>query len=183
MYDWKRLIMKRKIKEFLSSSIRFIVTILLVFFVMIYVFSLTQVVGNSMKDTLVHGDILILNKFKYHFAKINRRDIVVFQQGDSSFYIKRIIGLPGETIKIQNNCVYINGRCLIERYLKDNLVYEDFNLSDLGYDVIPKDMYFVLGDNRENSEDSREFGLIKKEKISGKIDFRIWPITDLKAFR
>ena len=62
MYDWKRLIMKRKIKEFLSSSIRFIVTILLVFFVMIYVFSLTQVVGNSMKDPLVHGDILILNK-------------------------------------------------------------------------------------------------------------------------
>ena len=175
--------MKRKSKEFLSSSIRFIVTILLVFFVMVYVFSLTQVVGSSMESTLSHGNVLILNKFKYHFAKINRRDIVVFRHGDASYYIKRVIGLPGETINIKNNCVYINGRCLIERYLKDNLVYEDFNLSDLGYEVIPKDMYFVLGDNRENSEDSREFGLVKEEEISGKIDFKIWPITDLKVFR
>ena len=84
--------------------------------------------------------------------------------------------------EIKNNELYINNTLYEEDYLPDDLVYPDFSLSDLGYSVIPDDMYLVLGDNREDSLDSREIGLIKKEEINGKIIFRLWPINKISIF-
>ena len=96
--------------------------------------------------------------------------------------IKRVIGLPGDTIEIKDNVLYVNGNIYEEEYLDEGLEYPDFFLSDLGYDTIPEDMYLVLGDNREDSLDSREIGLISKDNINGKIVLRIWPLNKISTF-
>lgn len=164
------------IREFLFDGIKYIVIIFLIMFVIFYVASITQVVGNSMNPTLKNGEVLILNKFKYRFSEIKREDIVSLQYADTKYLIKRVIGLPGEKVEIKNNILYINDKKYREDYLPDNLSYDDFSLEDLGYKKIPKDMYFLLGDNRENSLDSREIGLVKKKDINGKISFCFWPL-------
>ena len=122
------------------------------------------------------------NKFNYRIFDVKRGDIISLDYEDTKYLIKRIIGLPGETVEIKNNELYINNTLYEEDYLPDDLVYPDFSLSDLGYSVIPDDMYLVLGDNREDSLDSREIGLIKKEEINGKIIFRLWPINKISIF-
>lgn len=170
------------IREFILDFIKLIIVIIVILFLMIYVVSVTQVVGNSMNSTLENGDVLILNKFKYRFTDIKRGDIISLEYADTKYLIKRVIGLPGDTISIRDNTLYINGELYVENYLDEGLEYDDFELSSLGYDTIPEDMYLVLGDNREDSLDSREIGLIKKENIIGKVSFRIWPLNKLAAF-
>ena len=171
-----------EIREFLIDSFKLIFTVLVIFFVMIYVFSVTRVVGDSMNPTLEDGEIFILDKLKYRFFDIERGDIVSLQHGDSKFYIKRIIGVPGDSIVIKDSKIYINGMQYEEDYISSDLVYEDFYISSLGYQTIPEGMYFVLGDNRINSSDSREFGLVSKDDIVGRISIRIWPLNKLKLF-
>lgn len=170
------------IKEFFKDAIKYIIIALIILFVFAFVFSITQVVGNSMDSTLKDGDILILNKFKYRFSNIKREDIISLKYADTKYLIKRVIGLPGDKIEIKNNVLYINDKIYEEKYLKKGMNYQDFELSSLGYDVIPQDMYLVLGDNREISLDSRKIGLIKKEDINGKITFRLWPLNKIKFF-
>ena len=170
------------IKEFIIDLIKLIVVVVVILFLMIYVVSVTQVVGNSMYSTLEDGDVLILNKFKYRFFDIERGDIISLENDDTKYLIKRVIGLPGDTVSIQNSTLYINGEVYVESYLEEGLVYDDFELTSLGYDVIPDDMYFVLGDNRADSVDSREIGLISKDDVIGKISFRIWPLNKLAVF-
>lgn len=170
------------IKEFIIDLIKLLVVVVVILFLMIYIVSVTQVVGNSMYSTLEDGDVLILNKFKYRFFDIKRGDIISLENDDTKYLIKRVIGLPGDSISIKDNTLYINGEVYIENYLEEGLVYDDFELSSLGYDVIPDDMYFVLGDNRADSVDSREIGLISKDDVIGKISFRIWPLNKLAVF-
>lgn len=170
------------IKEFFKDSLKYIIAIIILLFVITYVFSITQVVGTSMSPTLKDGDIVLVNKFKYRFMKIEREDIVSLKYADTKYLIKRVIGLPGENITITNNKLHINGKPYNEDYLSTELVYDNFKLSDLGVATIPEDMYLVLGDNRENSLDSRKIGLIKKSDINGKISFRFWPVNQLKFF-
>lgn len=133
-----------------------------------------------MSPTLKNGEVFILNKMKYRFSEVKRSDIISLQYADTKYLIKRVIGLPGEKIEIKNNTLYINDKKYKEDYLKEDLSYEDFSLRTLGYEVIPKDMYLVLGDNRENSLDSREIGLIKRKDINGKISLRFWPINRIR---
>jgi len=170
------------IKEFLKDASKYIIIIVVILFVITFVFSVTQVVGNSMDPTLKDGEILILNKFKYRFSDIKREDIISLKYADTKYLIKRVIGLPGENIEIKSNKLYINGVEYQEPYLSKDLNYVDFKLSDLGFSKIPENMYLVLGDNREISLDSRKIGLIKKEDINGKITFRFWPLNKLKFF-
>ena len=170
------------IKEFIMDLIKLLVVVVVILFLMIYIVSVTQVVGNSMYSTLENGDVLILNKFKYHFFDIKRGDIISLENDDTKYLIKRVIGLPGDSISIKDNTLYINGEVYIGKYLEEGLVYDDFELTSLGYDVIPDDMYFVLGDNRADSVDSREIGLISKDDVIGKISFRIWPLNKLAVF-
>ena len=170
------------IRELIIDSLKLIIVIIIILFLMLYVVSVTQVVGSSMSLTLKDEEVLILNKFQYRFFDIKRGDIVSLDYEDTKYLIKRIIGLPGETVKIVNNQLYINDKIYEEEYLANDLNYDDFSLADLGYSKIPEDMYLVLGDNRENSLDSREIGLIKKEDINGKISLRIWPLNKIKLF-
>lgn len=170
------------IREFIFDFVKLIVVIVVILFLMIYVVSITQVVGSSMSSTLQDGDVLILNKIKYRFTDIKRGDIISLEYADTKYLIKRVIGLPGDTVLIRDNTLYINGEVYVENYLDEGLVYDGFDLSSLGYDVIPEDMYLVLGDNRPDSLDSREIGLISKDEVIGKVSFRIWPLNKLAAF-
>ena len=174
----------RDIKEFLKDAIKYLVVIVTVIFVVIYVVTLEQVVGPSMYPTFNEGDVVVLNKFVYRFKDVRRGEIISFKNSGSKYLIKRVIGLPGETVEIKDNKIYIDEKALNEYYLK-NIDMEDFSLSDLGYDEIPQDMYFVLGDNRSNSQDSRDpkIGLIKKSDILGRVKYRIWPLNRIGAVR
>lgn len=170
----------RNITEFIKDASKYIIVVIFVLLFFIFVMGLQQVIGPSMNPTLNEGDIIITNKFIYRFKSIERNDVVVISQ-DEKYMIKRIVGLPGETVEYQNNDVLINGKAYKETFT--NSETEDFTIQDLGYDVIPEDMYLVLGDNRENSLDSRTFGLISKNQIIGKAWIKIWPISKMKIIK
>lgn len=173
----------RDIKEFFSDTFKYIVFIGVILFVVVYCFSLQQVLGSSMYPNLQNNDILLLNKLKYRFWNIERGDVVALQFEDTNYLVKRVIGLPGETVEIRNNQVYINGQVLEEEYLSDEVITDEFSLSEIGYDVIPEDMYFVLGDNREHSSDSRELGLVSKNNIIGETNLLIFPFNRIKLVK
>ena len=170
------------IKEFLKDSFKLILFIIVLLFIMVYVFSITQVVGDSMSPTLVDEEVLFLNKAQYRFFDVKRGDIISLEYADTKYLIKRVIGLPGEKVEIKDNKVYINDELLEEEYLQNELVYDDFTLQEIGYETIPENMYFVLGDNRENSMDSREIGLVSQEQIQGKVFMRFWPLNKIKFY-
>lgn len=169
----------REFREFVIDTSKLILTVVVVLVIVIYVASLQQIVGPSMSPTFNNKDIAILNKLHYRFFKVKRYDIVSVEYESTKYLIKRVIGMPGDVIEYKDNILYINGNVVKEKYLLKDVYTNDFSLVDLGYDKIPEDMYLVLGDNRENSMDSREFGLIKKKDIIGKVNLRIWPINKI----
>lgn len=145
----------------------------------------TRVEGQSMEPTLSDGDSVIIQKLSYIFGEPERFDVIVFPvkpRGDGkneedSFYVKRIIGLPGETIQVQDGSVYIDGEQLeADNYCLSKML--DGGNADVPI-KIKEDEYFVLGDNRNMSTDSRNsyVGMVKKKDISGKVFLRIWPFT------
>ena len=170
----------RDITEFFKDTFKYIMVAVIVFLLFIFVVGIDQVVGPSMNPTLKEGDVIIVNKLLYRFKDIKRNDIVVLSQ-DEKHMIKRVVGLPGDNIEYIDNYLYVNGVKYKEPFIKD-VITEDFSLKDLGYDKIPKDMYLVLGDNRENSRDSRNYGLVGKKQIIGKTFIRIWPLKKIKLF-
>ncbi len=174
----------RDITEFIKDMSKYLIVIVVILVVAIYVISLQQVVGPSMSPTLVDGDILLLSKIHYKLFPVNKGDVIALSYDDTKFLIKRVIGLPGETISYKDNVLYINGEGLNETYL-NGVTTEDFDLKDLGYDVIPEDMYFVMGDNRGDSLDSRDpsVGLVSKDDIIGKTLVKIWPLNDFKIIK
>ncbi len=162
----------RDIKEFIKDSIWYILFTLSVLFFMFYVVSIHQVVGPSMEPEYHNQDVIVINKLSYRLIPIKRGDIVIFNKADS-VYIKRVIGLPGDKLVYQNNKIYINDKLLTEPYLINDI--EGVNNKPINYQKIPKDYYFVMGDNRDNSQDSRNFGLVSKNEIYGNILFKLWP--------
>ena len=167
----------RDIKEFFKDSLKYIIMIVIILFLVICVVSFHQVMGPSMNKTLSEGDVVLVNKFIYKFRKITRNEIVVLKH-DEKLLIKRIVGLPGESVAYNNNILYINGKGYNEKFVSSKT--DDFDIKDLGYEPIPDDYYLVLGDNRANSMDSRDFGLVKKSDIVGKASVRIWPLNKIK---
>jgi signal peptidase I len=172
--------MKKIIKEILSMSLYLLVILCAVYLLIHYVGQRTQVQGSSMEPMLTNGDNLIVDKISYRFHEPERFDIIVFpfQYEDNVFYIKRIIGLPGETVRIDDEGnIYINGEILEEHYGKEVIqnpgrAREEITLAD--------DEYFVMGDNRNNSSDSRDPSVaeIRREDIVGRAWLRIWPFKD-----
>ena len=169
----------RDIKEFIKDSLKYLIVIAIVFFIALFVVSFEQVIGPSMKGTLDADDVTIVNKLVYKFRTIKRNEIVSINQKDK-IMVKRVIGLPGEHIEYKDNKLYVNGSLVLENNI--SVETKDFKLEDIGYETIPKDMYFVLGDNRTNSSDSREFGLVKKDEIIGKIVMRLYPFSKIKFY-
>lgn len=165
----------RDIKEFIKDFVIYFLIIVGLILTIKYVVSLEQVVGPSMQPNYKSGDLLLLNKISYRFRNPRMFEVVVISNDETKYMIKRIIGLPGDSIEYKDNKLYINGEVTNE-YFDTEGITNDFSLSELEYDVIPDNYYFVMGDNRENSLDSRYYGLIKKDQILGKVQFRLWPI-------
>ena len=169
-------------RELLNTAIYLLCVLGAVWLVITFVGQRTEVEGASMENTLHNGDNLIVDKLSYRFHDPERFDIIVFpfQFQDNTYYIKRIIGLPGETVQIMDDgSIYINGEKLEENYgmevIKPETIGRAAEPIELG-----DDEYFVMGDNRNNSSDSRTdmVGNIKRENIIGKAWLRIWPVSD-----
>jgi len=172
----------REVIEFLKDAFKYVIVIVVVFLLFIFVVGLQQVVGPSMNPTLNEGDIMIVNKLTYHLKDIGRNDIVVIMQ-DEKYMVKRVVGVPGETIEYKNNHIFVNGVEFEETFIDlDKVHTNDFSIKDLGYDTIPEGKYLVLGDNRENSLDSRDYGLVDRKEIVGRAWIRIWPFSQVKVF-
>lgn len=174
--------MNRIMRELLNTAIYLLCVLGVVWLVITFVGQRTEVEGASMENTLHNGDNLIVDKLSYRFHDPERFDIIVFpfQFQDNTYYIKRIIGLPGETVQIMDDgSIYINGEKLEENYgmevIKPETIGRAAEPIELG-----DDEYFVMGDNRNNSSDSRTdmVGNIKRENIIGKAWLRIWPVSD-----
>lgn len=148
-----------------------------------FVFAPTLVSGQSMMPTLNDKDRLFISKIQYNLnlKEFKRGDIVVLEAPDrDALYVKRIIGLPGDIVKIENGNVYINGNILKENYIEKHTYTDTPNESD---NIIVKEgYYFVLGDNRSASKDSRVLGTIPVESLEGKAEFRFFPLDSLKLF-
>lgn len=143
-----------------------------------FVFVLVWVEGSSMEPTLMNQERIIVTRYDYIFGDPQRQDIVIchFPDGeDRDNYVKRVIGLPGERISIDDGVVYINGEALEEPYV----VYE--KIQDMDEITIPEDMYFVMGDNRFNSRDSRVVGLIERSQIQGHVRYVFYPFEDRRS--
>lgn len=167
-------------KQILHSRVAWflVIVFLVVVLTHYFVFEWIQVSGFSMEDTLGNGDIICIEKISYRKVAPKRNDIVVVDTKNGNQkqqYIKRIIGLPGEKVKIKKGHVYINGK-----QLKEIKSFDEIEDGGMARDTIflGKDEYFLLGDNRNNSKDSRnvELGIVKKQQIRGKLCFRIMPI-------
>lgn len=169
--------------SFISSFIETVV-VALVLAVVLYLFIMTphEVVGNSMHPTYKNGEYLMANKITYKFAEPKRGDVVIFQYSETQDFIKRVIGIPGDVVMIKDGAIYINEEKLDEsNYLSDSVVTNGGSYIHEGQSItVPDGQYFVSGDNRPNSSDSREFGPIASEKIKGKAWIVYFPFTEFR---
>lgn len=176
--------MKGIVKELLGWIICIAVVVAASILVITYVGQRTEVSGSSMEPTLSDHDHLIVDKITYRFQEPKRYDIVVFpyRYEKNTYYIKRIIGMPGETLQIVDGCVYINGQPLHEHY--GNEVMNDPGIAAEPV-TLADDEYFVLGDNRNNSQDSRNsnVGVIHREELLGRAWVKIWPLSDFGVIK
>lgn len=162
----------REINEFFRDTFKYIVVAVVVILVFVFVIGLQQVVGPSMSPTLKENDIVVINKLRYKLKSIDRGDVVIASVNDK-YMIKRVIGLPGDELKIINGRIYLNGE-LFDDYV-DIDIEESGNLES-GIKVNDNE-YFIIGDNRNDSEDSRFYGTVSKKNIVGKVAFRIYPFS------
>jgi signal peptidase I len=138
--------------------------------------------SGSMEPTLIVGDKVLVNKLSYDFHSVHRGDVIVFKKPPNDFspgikdLIKRVIGLPGEAISARQDSIYINGQKLKESWLPKGVTTADF-----GPVRIPSGQYFVMGDNRGDSADSRVFGPITKNLIIGRAFLLVWPVSRIKT--
>ena len=143
-----------------------------------FVITHTLIPTGSMIPTIEINDHLIINRVPFYFTDPKRGEIVVFH--NEKELIKRVIAIPGDTLDFSNGEVYLNGELLNEPYLYEQGSTYDFMMDDIEFPLeIPEDMYFMMGDNRNNSEDSRYFGMIHRDAIYAKSWFRIWPLNRL----
>src|SRR5690625_1386998 len=176
MSDHKRISWTEWVK---AIVIAFLVALLL----KTYVFSTSIVEGESMDPTLSHGERIIFNKFVYHVGKPKHGDIVIIEKSPK-YYVKRVIALPGETIEMREHTLYIDGEVFDQFYINEEA---RLNTGNFGPHTLPEHSYFVMGDNRAVSKDSRNgqngLGFIKDDEIIGKSEFIYYPITEWSITR
>ena len=157
------------------------VSVILAFCVIVFLYQPVKVEGTSMMPTLDDQERIFINKMVYRFEGINRGDTVVFWfPGDpTKSYIKRIIGMPGDRVEVQNGTVVVNGEALLESYVPPEFRDE----SSMPERVVPQDEYFVLGDHRSSSNDSRAWGMVPRRYIYGKAVFVYWPLDKMGVLK
>ena len=194
-----KTLMNKVLREIGEWVAVFAAAFILVLLLNTAVFATTQVRQTSMMDTLMEGQHLLVEKLGYMFSKPSRGDIIVFIEGKYTVsyldkikifvtdiseilepaerktnirLVKRVIGIPGDEIDIREGNVYVNGTPLEENYIKGKTLQREMHFPI----TVEKDKYFVLGDNREVSKDSRTFGLIDSRQIEGRVVYRFWPL-------
>ena len=163
---------KKDFKYYFKEYGIYIIVIIAVLLIKEFLFTPIMVSGESMEKTLHDKDIMILNKISLSTEKIQRFDIVVINY-KGKYLIKRVIGLPGETIEVKENKLYINGKYIKEDFLDKDTITKDFSLDG----KVPEGFYFVMGDNRGNSNDSRYLGCFSLSTIEGKTSLTIFPFS------
>ena len=150
------------------------IALALALFIVVFLFQPVKVEGTSMAPTIANEERIFINKFVYDFEPIRRGDVVVFWYplNPSKSFIKRVIGLPGDTVAIEKGHVYIDGRELSEPYVLPRY-FDDASYAPVH---VPKNDYYVMGDHRDSSDDSRVFGPVPRHDIYGKAVFAYWPI-------
>ena len=172
--------MVKKRNELFDWFKAIVIALVIAFIIRAFIFSPIIVDGPTMEPTLSDQDQMIVNKFNYHFNDPKRFDIVIFHATEDKDYIKRVIGLPGEHVEVKNNELYINHTQEEEYFLEsgeESFNTGDFELESLPgeYEVIPENKVLVLGDNRNNSTDSRMIGLVNLDEVVGKASLIYWP--------
>lgn len=175
----KKPMVKRILIELFLWAAQIAAVVFLAYIISYYALEKTNMIGISMENTLYDGDSIIINKFSYRFTEPKRFDVIVFKQSgrEHNFYnIKRIIGLPGERVQIMDGSIYINGELIEEKINVEPMV--NFGLANEEI-LLEENEYFVLGDNRNNSEDSRfaSIGNVRQEEIIGKAILRLSPFN------
>ncbi len=160
-----------------SAVIEILQTLLLavaLYFIIDAVVARVRVENISMEPTLQPGEFILVNKLAYRLGSMKTGDVVVFHHSPSEDYIKRLIGLPGETVRIAGGRVFVNGRELIEPYISEPPAYS-------GEWIVPEGHVFVLGDNRNQSSDSHSWGYVPVDTIVGKALVVYWPLNQLQV--
>jgi signal peptidase I len=145
-----------------------------------------QVSGSSMVPNFENGDYIITNIIGLKFSPIKRGEVLIFKnpRDTSVVFIKRVIGLPGETIKVEGGKTYVNDKLLSEPYLPPGTPTNPRSFMAEGEEItVPQDQYIVFGDNREGSSDSREWGTLPKDLIIGQALFRYWPVNKMEILK
>ncbi len=154
-----------------KGLLSYVIIIIIVVLIKSFVVTPIRVNGDSMNETLYDKEIMLLNKYIYNFEDVERFDIVVVKY-EKSKLIKRVIGLPGETIEYKDSKLYIDGEVIEEPYIKEETL--DFVTKE-----IPQNCYFIMGDNRDDSLDSRYFGCVNKKDVLGYTNFIMFPFTKI----
>ena len=180
-------------KEIMEWIVAIAVALALIFAVKTFVGKPYTIKGDSMDPTLKDSERVMVNIIGYKIGGVKKGNVIVFHANNTDDYVKRVIGIPGDSVEYKNDTLYVNGKKQQEPYLNYNekrkqieYITGTFKTKDLPNanpksNVIPKGKYLVLGDNREVSKDSRSFGLIDKDQIVGKVLFRFWPCNEFKS--
>lgn len=179
----KKYIKNNLLRSILEWIIQLAIVIALSFLIQMFIISIANVNNISMEPTFQHGDRLLINKFIYRLTKPKSGDIIVFpyREDPSQLFVKRIIGIPGDEIDLRDYQFTVNGVFLDDDF-SDELIYA---LGNISFPLtVPEGTYFVLGDNRNGSKDSRyyEVGCIPANQMIGKVFMRIWPINGFKLY-
>jgi signal peptidase I len=152
-----------------------LVLALVLYFAIDAVVARVRVLNISMVPTLVPGELVMVNKLAYKLGEMERGDIIVFHYSEEEDYVKRLIGLPGDEVEMKDGIVYISGRPMIETYLNEMPTYT-------GKWTVPEGKLFVLGDNRNLSSDSHDWGFVSVDKVMGRAMLIYWPLDQVRFF-
>ncbi|MDO5695261.1 MAG: signal peptidase I [Eubacteriales bacterium] len=173
----------RRLRSIRRTLISWVVVLVVIVLINVYIGRLVRVDGHSMDPNLSHGQLLIMDKITYRFRAPKRNEIVIFPHGDKLF-IKRVIGLPGETVQIRDGQFYINGQLLADKYGKEPIAQTMYGRAV--HEVrLGADEYFCVGDNRNHSGDSRldSVGNVHRDDIRGRAIFRLTPFREIGGLK
>lgn len=164
-------------REVLGYAGSLLFAVVVAFLVITFVFQFIMVDGESMINTLQDGERMFVTKYQYYFAAPQRFDVVVchFPNRGDQYFVKRIVGIPGDTLAVEGGRLYLNGEPVQEDYIDYPPNYRMLETT------VPEDSYFVLGDNRANSNDSHVIGPLERQQIVGKVRAIVWPLSSWRA--